>query len=73
MASMTDIPAGRTVRAAFGSLGASLTDSLIAFGRSRARCDEIEHLMELSDAELAARGITREGIARYVHRDTMAI
>ncbi|MEM1374437.1 MAG: DUF1127 domain-containing protein [Pseudomonadota bacterium] len=72
MASITNIPAGRSVTAALTSLGASITDGLVAIGRARARSNEIEALMDLSDEELSARGITREGIVRYVHRDSLA-
>lgn len=71
MASITDIPAGRSLRAALASLGQSLNETIIAMGRARARSDEIEKLMEMTDEQLAARGITREGIVRYVHRDTL--
>lgn len=71
MASITDIPAGRSLRASFASLGHSMTETLVAVGRARARSEEIEKLMDMTDEQLAARGITREGIVRYVHRDTL--
>jgi len=72
MAFITDIPAGRSVRTALTTLGVALTDGFIAFGRARARSDEIEALMALSDDDLAARGLTRDEIVRHVYRDMIA-
>ena len=37
-----------------------------------ARTDRIDALNALSDAELAARGLRREDIARHVYRDRSA-
>ncbi|MEM9437134.1 MAG: DUF1127 domain-containing protein [Pseudomonadota bacterium] len=69
MASITDIPAGRSVRSALANLGMVVTDAVVAMGRARARCDEIEALMALSDEDLAAKGLKREEIVRHVFRD----
>ncbi|MEL7105541.1 MAG: hypothetical protein AAGM21_06455 [Pseudomonadota bacterium] len=43
------------MRAAFG-----------AFARARSAKTEYNHLMMLSDTALASRGLSRDGIARYI-------
>ncbi|MEM1235863.1 MAG: DUF1127 domain-containing protein [Pseudomonadota bacterium] len=73
MASISDIPAGRSVRAALAALGSSITDGFVAVGRARARSDELEHYMRMSDEELASQGLTRDGIVRHVFRDMMIL
>ncbi|MEO0484924.1 MAG: hypothetical protein AAF092_03305 [Pseudomonadota bacterium] len=72
MASITDIPAGRSLRASFHALGAKFLDGMVAVGRARARYDEIERYMAMSDEELARRGLSRNQIVRHVHRDSIA-
>ncbi len=51
--------------APFAALGRGLVSMMDAHPRVR----EVEHLRNLSDAELAARGLTREGIVHHVFRD----
>ncbi len=69
MASISDIPVGRSVADAFTSLVHGIGETFVAAGRARARCDEIEALLKLSDAELANRSLTRDQVGRFVHRD----
>ncbi|OWU85378.1 hypothetical protein ATO6_09385 [Oceanicola sp. 22II-s10i] len=44
-----------------------------AYVESRSRVAQIHKLNALSDAELAKRGITRDGIPAYVFRDLFYI
>jgi uncharacterized protein YjiS (DUF1127 family) len=39
----------------------------------RARTAEIQSLLELNDHELAARGLTRDGIVQHVFRDRLGV
>ncbi|MCB1333219.1 MAG: DUF1127 domain-containing protein [Roseivivax sp.] len=60
-----------TVSASAGLTGllAKLGRKLVSLGENHPRLRQMERLMALSDAELAARGLTREGIARHVFKD----
>jgi len=60
-----------TARAAAepGRLGRWLT----AYIDRLSRRDQVGALMALTDAQLAARGLTRDGIVAYVFRDRMGI
>ena len=49
----------------FNGLGRGLT----AYAERHARVDQINRLSAKSDAELAAMGLKRQDIARYVYRD----
>lgn len=49
----------------FEGIGRGLT----AYAERHARVDQINRLSSKSDAELAAMGLKREDIARYVYRD----
>ncbi|MBP0483779.1 DUF1127 domain-containing protein [Sagittula salina] len=44
-------------------------ESLASIAENSHRMREIERLQALSDDELAARGLTRQGIAHHVFRD----
>ena len=72
MASISDIPAGRSFRAALRSFSASLTDGLLAVGRAHSRSAEIERYMAMTEEELAQRGLTRDTIVRHVFRDRIS-
>ncbi len=52
------------------SIFARIGDFFIAYAESRSRYDQIEALNELSDEELAERGMTRDTILRHVFADT---
>jgi len=52
---------------------ATLGQGMNAYMHRKSRMDEIESLNAKSDADLAALGITRDGIPRYVFRDTFYI
>ena len=59
----------------FAGLGARLKAVLVAIGEASrpARCArEAEALSQLSDPELAHRGLTRDGIVRHAFRDYLA-
>jgi uncharacterized protein YjiS (DUF1127 family) len=51
----------------FAAIGAFF----VAYIDARSRRGAIEALNQLSDAELAERGLTREGIVRYVFADSL--
>lgn len=50
-------------------LGARFSGWLEAFMEAHARTNEINALQDMSDAELARRGIQRDQIIRHVYRD----
>ena len=52
-------------------LAARLLNWAVRHGEKRARRDQIAHLDALSDAELARRGLTRDGIVAHVFRDRL--
>jgi uncharacterized protein YjiS (DUF1127 family) len=52
---------------------AALGQGMNAYMHRKSRMDEIEALNARTDAELAALGITRDDIPRYVFRDTFYI
>lgn len=62
MSDISQHPAPSSVRSRFGGVRAALG----AFARARSAKTEYNHLMMLSDTALAARGLTRDGIARYI-------
>lgn len=47
----------------------SLGQGLNAYARSRSRADQVQALNAKSDKDLAAMGLTRDDIPRYVFRD----
>ena len=49
-------------------LGAGILDVLISMGHARARTAEMQYYMDMSDEQLAAKGLRREDIARHVFR-----
>ena len=69
MASISDhhtrAPESSALRRFFTGLG----NGLAAFMERQARTDRIRVYQNMSDAELAARGIVREDIVRHVYRD----
>lgn len=73
MATISDIPAGRSVLSTFAALGVAITDGLVAIGRANARCDELERFVNMSDQELAKHGLTRDTIVRHVYRDRIGL
>ncbi|MFW2587937.1 DUF1127 domain-containing protein [Sagittula sp. SSi028] len=56
-------------RGILSSMFHGMMDTLTRAAESSHRMKEIERLQGLSDAELAKRGLTREGIAHHVFRD----
>lgn len=50
-------------------MGSSIATAFEAYARARSRTAEFEFYNALSDAELAARGLRREDIARHIFRD----
>ncbi len=59
----------RTLRARVDAFFATLGQGVNAYLERQSRIEEIERLAALSDAELAARGIARDGIVQHVFRD----
>ncbi|QFU08044.1 hypothetical protein PARPLA_02564 [Rhodobacteraceae bacterium THAF1] len=69
MASISDFfhtpQRGSGVRRFFTGLG----NGMAAYMERNARTDQIRFYQQMSDADLAARGMQREDIVRHVYRD----
>lgn len=69
------IQTSRTASRPATSLGVRLWAGLSAWLdrtiHAMSRRDQVEALMALSDADLAARGLTRDGIVAHVFRDRL--
>ncbi|MGB7316906.1 MAG: DUF1127 domain-containing protein [Planktotalea sp.] len=50
-------------------IAAGLRSGLESFVRARTRAAEFEYFQNLSDSELAAKGLRREDIAMHIFRD----
>lgn len=59
-----------TILATIGTTMAGWLDSL---AKANSRIAKIEALSAMTDEQLAAKGLRREDIARYVFRDYMAL
>lgn len=62
-----------SVSASLSALFSRLGAALMRAAESRSRVEQMERLNAKSDEELAALGLRREDIARYVFRDMMFI
>ncbi|MEO1195392.1 MAG: DUF1127 domain-containing protein [Pseudomonadota bacterium] len=62
MSDITQHSAPSSVRSRFSGVRAAFG----AFARARSAKTEYNHLMMLSDTALASRGLSRDGIARYI-------
>ena len=62
-----------SVSASLYALFSRLGAALMRAAESRSRVEQMERLNAKSDEELAALGLRREDIARYVFRDMMFI
>ncbi|WP_299935891.1 DUF1127 domain-containing protein [uncultured Pelagimonas sp.] len=51
----------------------NLFSALVRIAESNTRFTAVEKLQQLSDEELAAKGIRREDIVRHVYRDVLYI
>ena len=60
-------------RSTFSGILHAIGDFFTMIGESNWRVREAERLQSMSDAQLAARGIRREDIARFVFRDTFSL
>lgn len=60
-----------SIRATIAAFFARLGEGSKAYMAAQARAEEYERLNAMSDAQLAAQGLTREGIARHVFRDML--
>ena len=63
MSFLNQHPAPRSVRS---RVGGGFSSAFAAFARARSAKTEYNHLMMLSDAALASRGLNREDIGRYI-------
>ncbi|WP_375265512.1 DUF1127 domain-containing protein [Planktotalea sp.] len=52
-------------------IGTAIWDVLVEMGHARARTAELQYYMDMSDAQLAAKGLRREDIPRHVFRGMM--
>ncbi|SPF79811.1 DUF1127 domain-containing protein [Pseudoprimorskyibacter insulae] len=57
----------------FSNIFAAIGRAFVHAAESNHRMQKIQYLTSLSDAELAARGIKREDIARHVFRDVFYV
>ena len=69
MAYVSTSQPGATAR----DLGARLMAWLESYAHRRSRRDRIEALLALPDAELAARGLTRDRIVAHVFSDRLGL
>ena len=53
----------------FKRIGAHIMDALTSFAHARARTAELQYYMDMSDEQLAAKGLRRDEIAQHVFRD----
>ncbi len=60
-------------RSAFRSVFSGLARGAETVARAQSRSAEFERLNAKTDAELAALGLSRDAIARYVYRDILYI
>lgn len=67
------IPAQRSFRESVSAFLTAVGTGYAAYCDRHSRRDQIDALHALSDAELAAKGIKRDEIARYVFRDLFYI
>ncbi|WP_116082733.1 DUF1127 domain-containing protein [Tropicimonas sp. IMCC34011] len=58
---------GSAIAAPFRAFGRFL----VSIGESNARLRRVQELQNLTDAQLAKRGLTRDDIVRYVFRDRL--
>lgn len=59
-------PASTSVLAPVGRFFTAIWDGLVAIGAANSKVRQVEALSALSDAELAARGLRRQDIVKYV-------
>jgi hypothetical protein len=62
-----------SIRAQADRLFARIGQGFNAYLELRGRTAEIESLMALSDAQLAARGLSRDRIVQHVFRDRLGV
>lgn len=62
------LPASSNILANFGRKAADVMDSIIV---ARSRRAEFDYYNSLTDAELAAKGLTRDDIPMHIFRDIM--
>lgn len=68
-ATLTDTPR----RPLLGRMLSALGQAMIAHMERHSRLEQIRRLQALTDAELAAKGLRREDIPRYVFRDVFYV
>lgn len=72
---MADITAHHASRRSFsvGSVFKSIWNGLLYLGEHNSRVQKLNRLMDLSDEELARRGLKREDIVRHVFSDMLYV
>lgn len=60
-----------TIRHQADALFARIGQGFNAYLETRARSAELDRFFNMSDEELAARGLTRDGIVQHVFRDKL--
>ncbi len=66
------VPLGARLKRGLGAFFSGIGNALISYADARGRMSEIERYNNMSDAELAKLGLTREDIPRHVFRDMLA-
>lgn len=55
----------------FKRIGANIMDVLVKFAHARARTAEMQYYTDMSDEQLAAKGLRRDEIVQHVFRDML--
>lgn len=73
---MTTLTVSQSPLAQVLAFGAKIIRPVVSFAESvskaRAASNEVQHLMNLSDSELAAKGLTRQTIVHHAFREYLA-
>lgn len=65
----TSAPAHHSILRVLAAPFMAIGNFLIAIGEAQSRAEQVKRLHDMSDAELAANGITRDEIVHHVFKD----
>ena len=69
MAVYSEVPTTSVFAAAVDRIASTIVDFAVSLSTSQTRYKQIEALSQLTDEDLAAKGLKREDIVRHVFRD----
>lgn len=55
----------------FSRIGKGIMDAMMSYAHARARTAELQYYLDMSDEQLAAKGLQRDQIAQHVFRDML--